>query len=99
MASLGVSQCSKICTKCIRTLCLLNSLEKVTILLTVIIAVSQTFYFSYDIIKRAFKTGLTPLAQGWWGGGWNALRARQIHRREKKRGEERKKERKKKKIK
>ena len=69
MASLGVSQCSKICTKCIRTLCLLNSLEKVTILLTVIIAFSQTFYFSYDIIKRAFKTALTPLAQGWWGGG------------------------------
>ena len=33
-ASLGVSQCSKICTKCIRTLCLLNSLEKVTILQT-----------------------------------------------------------------
>ena len=34
MASPGVSQCSKICTKCIRNLWLLNSLEKVAILLT-----------------------------------------------------------------
>lgn len=33
-ASLGVSQWCKICTKCIRTLCSINSLEKVAILLT-----------------------------------------------------------------
>ena len=57
-------------------------------------------YFSYEIIKHAYKTGLTPLTQGWWGGGGKCFaHAKFIGEKNKKRGEEKEREREKEKIK
>lgn len=54
-------------------------------------------YFSYEIIKHAYKTGLTPLAQGWWGGGGKCFaHVKFIGEKNKKRGEEKERERKRK---